>query len=191
MKYAFACLALVFALPAQATTYTFDLLFQSDNVFELQSGFDTCVINEACYPDDFRLPDGFFADLAPGERTTATVDLDAGTARIADWDVAGSLFPDAGSLAYFFSNAPIGSTVFTNDTVAVLSEGPVGYNAGGFCYSNTPAAGLPNGFCGFYGYEANFEVLGVTEVPLPAASLMLVSAIGILGAARRKRARKT
>lgn len=193
MKYVFACLALAFALPAHATTYTFDLLFENDSVFELQSGFETCSSGSDCYPDDFRLANGFFADLEPGERTTAVVDLTAGTAKIADWDVVGTLTSDASALANFFSSVPIGSAVFTDDSVSVMSEGPQGSNAGGFCDPSTQAADLPDGFCGFYGYQASFEVLGfevlgVTEVPLPASALMLLAGIGLLGAARKKRA---
>ena len=188
MKHVFICLALVFALPAQATTYTFDLIFKNDRVFELKNGFDTCSSRETCYPDDFRLANGFFNDLEPGESTTATVDFDAGTAMIAGWNVAGKKIQDGISLAHFFSTAPTGSTIFTADSVTVSSEGPSGFNAGIYCDPSKPAAGMPAGFCGFYGYEANFEVLSVTEVPLPATALMLLSALGILGAARRKRA---
>lgn len=191
MKYVLTCLALVFALPAQATTYTFDLLFENDSVFELQSGFDTCSSRSACYPDDFRLPNGFFAGLNPGERTTATVDLDAGTAVIADWTVPGTLLQDGVSLANFFSTAPTGSTIFSANRVSVQSEGPAGYNAGPFCDPSTTAPGLPDGFCGFYGYEANFEVLNVSEVPLPATALMFLSALGVLGIARRRRTKQS
>ena len=189
MKFFFILLALVLALPAQATTYKFDMLFKGDSALQLHYGYsgEVCSSRSDCYPDDFRLPNGTFAELEMGQRTTAILDMEAGTAKIADWDVPGELSMSDGFMAQFLTGVPTGSTLFTNERISVMDEGPAGTSPIAFCDPSAPAPGLPSGFCGFFGYQADFEVLSVTAVPLPASALMLLSALGLLGAARKMR----
>lgn len=193
MRSFFATLTLFFCVPvASASTFHFDLLFEKDHVLELQAGLgidSSCNYFEACYPDNFRLPNGYFAGLEPGELTSAWVDLDAGMAEIAGWMVPGELIQST-ALASFFSVSPTSLTKFATDRVTVSGEGPSGRNPSGFCDPDHPAAGMPDGYCGFFGYEASFEVLNVTEVPIPTAALMLLSGLVFLGVVTRRQTRR-
>lgn len=199
MRSLFVVFGLAVASPVYASSYQFDLLFESDNVVELQAGFDApCLFNNDCYPDGFRLPTGFFADLEPGQAVKANLDTVSGIASIAGWSVPGDLFNRNGALASFLSIAPFGETVFTNEKITVTSEGPRGANPSGFCDPSDSNANLPDGFCGFFGYEASFDVVNVTEfgatsalseVPLPAGGVLLLSGLALM--ASRRKSRKT
>lgn len=192
MRSLFILLGLIVASPALASTYHFDLVFESDNVVELQAGFDDpCLYDDDCYPESFRLPTGFFADLQPGESVKATLDMETGEAEIAGWSVPGDMFYKDDPLPYFLSVAPFGETVFTEESITVTSEGPRGTNPSGFCDPSERNDGLPDGYCGFFGYEASFEVIEVTElsqVPLPAGAFLLLSGLALMASRRKSRA---
>ncbi len=197
MKSLYAALAILCASPAFATTFTFDLRFESDFALELQSSFydDTsCSIGQECYPSDFRLSNGYFADLQPGDIVTAEVNLEEGTAKIGDFSIFGNLVRGSDAIAEFLSNDPMGITRFEADKVTFINEGPRGLNPGAICNPGQTQPGLPDGFCGFFGYQANFTVLSVTDsslsvVPLPAGGLLLFSGLGLFVFALRRRSR--
>jgi len=186
MKALLAVFLSLFALPAMASTYEFELQFTGDHVTELHSGFDVCFAGQPCYPADFRLPNGYFAGLEPGELTKAKLDLTTGTANIGDWSVPGDLMASP-SLARFLMFNPTGTVDFTYDHVTMVSEGPRGFNAIGYCDPDTSSANLPDGFCGFFGYEAQFDVLTITKVPLPAGAALLLTALALAYGVRRRR----
>ena len=189
MRLFLAVLFCAFSLQAQAATLRYELRFEGDNVFELQRDFfgEVCRFGQDCYPDDFRLGSGFFAGLSIGETTTATVDFNAGTAHIAEYEVPGILlgYPTPPNAQIFEPGYSLAE--FSASRVHLQSEGPIGNNPGSICYPSRPTPGLPDGFCGFYGYEASFEVLSISEIPLPASGLLLIGGLGLFGLWRLRR----
>ena len=180
---------MLLAMPAYAATYKYSLEFQGDSALELIAGFDssdTCNAGEACYPDEYRLPGGFFEHIQPGDQVTAFIDTDAGTGEIAGWTVAGDFWEQTSGEFAFISSVPTGQTTFGTDTVKVLSEGPRGYSPSGICNPERPLTGMPDGYCGFFGYQAEFAVLDVASVPLPASGLLLIGGLVLLRSGRRR-----
>ncbi|MCV6592709.1 MAG: VPLPA-CTERM sorting domain-containing protein [Silicimonas sp.] len=189
-KFVLASAVALLSTPVSAASYVFDLQFMSDNVKELHVGYDrraNCHHGRACYPTDFRLKTGFFADLNPGDRVTGRFDSDTGLASIAGWSVPGDLISATGPRAMFEDLASANLVRFNDLNVTVEGEGPAGANYTGYCDPDNPMPGLPAGYCGFFGYEAHFAVKGISEVPLPAGALLLISGLGALAATRKRR----
>ena len=223
-----ACL-LSFDASASTVTYELDLEFKQDQVSELHEGWDTsqvCYSSQSCYPTGFRLPTGYFANLSFGQRVSAKFSFNTGSdevsvdsASIAGWDVFGSLLGavDIGAStlnARWFSSAPTGSVEvdLVERSIGVVSEGPGDFNYSTFCDPSYDHPELPSGYCGYYGYRAEFEILGYringvpslmttqaasatfasvappspSQVPLPTAAWMLLAGVTGLVAMRRR-----
>ncbi len=175
--------------PAAAATYQYNLRFEGDSVRELQTGLtsEPCVPGQGCYPSGFRLANGKFADLSVGQKVTATINFDAGTGTMNGWSIPGFLTGVSPDDASFVSLTSLSVLAFNGSTVEFASEGPAGANPSGRCDPSRPMPGLPDGFCGFYGYTAKFAVESMTPVPLPASGLLLLGGLAYLGFRRMRR----
>lgn len=178
---------------ASTVTYDIELEFKRDYVTELHEGWETgrvCYNTMSCYPDDFRLPTGYFVDLSFGERVFARFSFDtngsqviADSAEIAGWGVIGDLLyaTDVGLSwlqASWYSPAPTGivEVDLLNRSIAVSSEGPGDYSYSKYCDPLYSHPELPSGYCGYFGYHAEFDIVGywingrsVSRAALPAA----------------------
>ncbi len=182
-------MAFLLAVPAAAATYQYDLRFEGDSVSELQTGLRSapCLPGHGCFPSGFRLANGKFADLSVGQKVTATIDFDAGTVTMNGSSMSGFLSGLAPDNASFVSLSSLSVLAFKGTTVEFASEGPAGANPSGRCDPSRPMPGLPDGFCGFYGYTAKFTVESMTAVPLPASGLLLLGGLAYLGFRRMRR----
>ena len=205
----FFLVAAVACSPAMSATLTYDftLQFERDRIQELQFGFengDRCFVGNACFPDNFRHPDAAFRDLAFGNSVSASFTLDTATntmtGRIGDWNNLPDTFSTRSS-----ARVPLRFSLFnsTSETLSVdverllitySSEGPRGNNPPGICNPSAADPSLPNGACGFFGYDAQFRIQALTvfdgngtrltsiaPVPLPASVWLLGFGIACLG----------
>ena len=186
MRNLFWAICLVLAGPAHAATFQYHLVFEGDAIRELQRPFgeDPCLQGQDCFPTDYRLPFGLFSDLSVGQSTSATVDTDAGTISIADRLLPVTVFGTSPTALQGF-----GSDEFLSidaDRINFISAGLLS-NPAPFCDPARPTAGLPDGFCGYFGYDARFTIASVSEIPLPATGALLLAGLGALGLWRLRR----
>lgn len=189
---------------ASTVVYELDLELKSEHVSELQSGWDpstVCYQTSSCFPTDFRLPTGYFVDLGIGDTSTATFVFEDYSktllfSDISGWEVFGSIL-SIGSMgrpdlkASWYSDSPTGTVVLdlSAQSIVVSSEGPGDYNYSGICDPDVPHPELPEGYCGYFGYTAVFEVqntrisdavtggVSVSAVPVGPAMPFLAAAI--------------
>ncbi|MEM7720304.1 MAG: PEP-CTERM sorting domain-containing protein [Pseudomonadota bacterium] len=182
-----AILFILFSLvvmPAQAATFKYNLIFDGDSIGELQRplGEDRCFPGDPCFPANYRIPFGFFGDLSIGQNVTGTV-------KLGDLTIAGRRLP-----VEVFGTGPddfigIGQEEGVSFKNGKISFGHPGIfsNVSEFCEPELAPAGLPDGFCGYFYYEAEFTITGVSEIPLPASGLLLLAGLGLMGAWRARR----
>lgn len=186
--------AATFAAPL---TYKVDAIFISDGVLELyEPNGDVCFRSDpSCYPSAYRHQSdgtsdrgGYWSHLAYGDMITATFAFDPfdGSAStdcdIAGWSDCGDFlgldnYDPANHLfeATWFRSGPTSTVVANLFGQSIEYEGEAGSYSSFGCSLAAPAhAGLPAGYCDFFGYAAEFQVvkyslLGLSTVPLPAS----------------------
>jgi hypothetical protein len=208
------CTGLAHTAGAATLSYEITARFDGDAPLELVRPDGTVCYDASCLPTGYRLPaelGGVWFDLAPGDVVKVRFYFpgfrrsskpDKGFCLIAGFSHCGDLaefdgYDSATGLVYadFFRILP------TSSVVLDLARGRISYEGEAGSYVPTPCteaapvyAGLPSGYCDFFGYRAGFTVTGfessLSAVPVPLSGFALVSGIGFLTVmrlARRKR----
>ncbi|MFC4668672.1 hypothetical protein ACFO5X_08915 [Seohaeicola nanhaiensis] len=208
-----SALAAFLAAPktADAATFTYEMTLQfiGDQIGELHTPDmgPVCYRHQSCFPDDVRLPLGYFNYLTPGQVLSAAFLITENGLTGANLTAT---FDGAPMPAYGHGNTPYVRNLGTENlkidwsgpttsdwanldlarrglTTSAEGEGS-SYRSG--C-SGQPE-GFPDGFCGYYGYNSEFSILGyrildenmnvVSEMPIvPVGASISFAAAGLAG----------
>lgn len=193
---------------AATLDYQVDAIFQSDSALELgRPDGSTCYSGDACYPAGFRLQGdgnqdrgGYWSGLNYGDRITAVFSFDPdnisapSSCDIAGWSDCGDLInirsfsdSDGKTDSEWFRDAPTSSLRFNLFDGYIRYEGEAGSYLMSGCSLTDPAHdGMPDGFCDYFGYMAEFSIVsttikGPTPIPLPASLPILASGLAGFG----------
>lgn len=203
---------------AAVLKYAIETRFDNDWLPELIAPDGTkCYHHQACYPTEYRYPRSPFIGLAYGEVFTASMTIDTDTQKvtcqIGEFNRCSSWY----NLSYAYTGpvAPsqttgavslrLGNSYSSDIGINLRPDGggtiSVGLDSGdwgaGPCTLAAPKfAGLPNGYCNFFYYEARFSVLsyqveGLPSMPLPASLPMLLAGCAGVGVWKRRQHRKS
>lgn len=223
-----SALAAFLAAPktADAATFTYEMTLQfiGDQIGELHTPDmgPVCYRHQSCFPDDVRLPLGHFNYLTPGEVVAAAFLIRANGP--GDTSVTAT-FDGAPMPAYAHANGPFVQNLGTDDlklmwhrwapdgwatldlALRTLTTNDEGEGSSYFPGCTGQRPGFPDGFCGYYGYNSEFSILGyrildenmnvVSEMPIvPVGASISFAAAGLAGfgalrLAGRRRNRET
>lgn len=208
------CAGLTQTVGAATLSYEITARFDGDSPLELIRPDGTACYGGSCLPVGYRLPaelGGLWSDLAPGDVVQVRVFFpgfrpgskpDRGFCLIAGFSDCGDLtefdgYDPVTGLVYadFFRIVPTSSLVLDLARDRISYEGEAGSYAPTECTEAAPVyAGLPSGYCDFFGYRADFTVMGfeasLSVVPLPASGFALFAGIGVLTVMRMNRRKR-
>lgn len=208
-------------------TYDIELEFVGDHVRKLMTynedtgEVQTCDFGDTCYPNDWRPENGRYRNIEPGDEVNLGLSVDLAPRSSpsyfgdfdsditscsshyggcwlfgnSDYETPASFDATTGAIRLLSGNSYSGEIIdLFSSTLYYSSE--LGFAVPDYCYGTTfPDA--PEGFCGYWDYEAHFNVIsfsveGLEEIPhapVPPTLPLLASAIFGIAAMRRLKAR--